>query len=65
MTKEFRVIDTGGIQLKDQPFQEEIKAQVEIAIEESDVIIFVVNGREGVTMDDEYIAKCYKDNQSL
>lgn len=57
LTKEFRVIDTGGIQLKDQPFQEEIKAQVEIAIEESDVIIFVVNGREGVTMDDEYIAK--------
>ncbi|HCY06651.1 MAG TPA: ribosome biogenesis GTPase Der [Erysipelotrichaceae bacterium] len=57
LTKEFRVIDTGGIQLKDQPFQEEIKAQVEIAIDESDVIIFVVNGREGVTMDDEYIAK--------
>lgn len=57
LTREFRVIDTGGIQLKDQPFQEEIKAQVEIAIEEADVILFVVNGREGVTYDDEYIAR--------
>lgn len=57
LTREFRVIDTGGIQLKDQPFQDEIKAQVEIAIEEADVILFVVNGREGVTYDDEYIAK--------
>ena len=57
LTKEFRVIDTGGIQLADQPFQEEIKAQVEIAIQEADVILFVVNGRDGVTADDEYIAR--------
>lgn len=57
LTRQFRVIDTGGIQLKDQPFQEEIKAQVEIAIEEADVILFVVNGREGITYDDEYIAR--------
>ncbi|MFV0480048.1 MAG: ribosome biogenesis GTPase Der [Anaerorhabdus sp.] len=56
LTKEFRIIDTGGIQLLDQPFQEEIKAQVEIAIEEADVIIFVVAGKDGVTIDDEYIA---------
>ena len=57
LTREFRIIDTGGIQLVEQPFQEEIKAQVDIAIEEADVILFVVNGREGVTADDEYIAK--------
>lgn len=57
LTKEFRVIDTGGIQIQDQPYQKEIKAQVDIAIEESDVIIFVVSGREGITSDDEYIAK--------
>lgn len=57
LTKEFRVIDTGGIQLADQPFQKEIEMQVEIAIEEADSIIFVVNGVEGVTRDDEYIAK--------
>ncbi len=57
LTKEFRVIDTGGIQLVDQPFQKEIKAQVDIAIEEADVIVLVVNGRDGVTADDEFIAK--------
>ena len=57
LTKELRIIDTGGIQLLDQPFQEEIKAQVDIAIEESDVIVFVVNGNDGITNDDTYIAK--------
>ena len=56
LTKEFRIIDTGGIQLLDEPFQKEIKMQVEIAIEEADVICFVVNGKEGMTGDDEYIA---------
>ena len=50
LTQDFRLIDTGGIQLENQPFQEEIKAQVEIAIEEADVILFVVNGRDGVTL---------------
>ena len=57
LTREFRVIDTGGIQIEDQPFQVEIKAQVEIAIEEADVILFVVNGREGCTNDDMFIAR--------
>lgn len=57
LTKDFRVIDTGGIQLLDQPFQVEIKAQVEIAIEESDVIVFVCSGKDGITNDDEYIAR--------
>lgn len=60
LTKDFRVIDTGGIQLLDQPFQEEIKAQVEIAMEEADVIVFVVSGKEGITNDDEYIANMLK-----
>ena len=57
LTKEFRVIDTGGIQLADQPFQKEIEMQVEIAIDEADSIIFIVNGKDGLTNDDEYIAK--------
>ncbi len=56
LTKEFRLIDTGGIQIADQPYQTEIKAQVEIAIEEADVIIFVVSGKTGLTDDDKYIA---------
>ena len=53
----FRLIDTGGIQLADQPYQKEIQAQVSIALEEADVIIFVVNGKFGLTDDDKYIAR--------
>lgn len=57
LTKELRVIDTGGLQIQDQPFQVEIKMQVEIALEEADVIVFVVDGMQGVTTDDQFIAK--------
>lgn len=57
LNKTFRLIDTGGIQIEDQPFAKEINMQVEIAIEEADVIIFLTNGKEGLTNDDQYIAK--------
>ncbi len=57
LTKEFRVIDTGGIQIENQPFRQEIEMQVEIAIDEADSIVFVVSGRDGLTRDDEYIAR--------
>lgn len=63
LTKEFRVIDTGGIQLADQPFQDEIKMQVEIAMEEADSIVFIVSGKEGMTQDDEYIASLLRKTQ--
>ena len=53
--KEFRVIDTGGIELKDAPFQESIKMQAEIAMEEADIIVYIGDGRVGVDHDDEYI----------
>lgn len=53
--KEFRVIDTGGIELKDAPFQESIKMQAEIAMEEADIIVYVGDGRSGVDSNDEYI----------
>ncbi|MBR2788777.1 MAG: ribosome biogenesis GTPase Der [Erysipelotrichaceae bacterium] len=57
LSKTYRMIDTGGIQIEDVPFQKEINAQVEIAIEEADVIIFLVDGRTGLSNDDEYIAR--------
>lgn len=57
LTKDFTVIDTGGIQIKNAPFQEEIRAQVEIAISEADVILFLVDGKTGLTGDDRFIAK--------
>lgn len=57
LTKDFNVIDTGGLQIADQPFQIEIKAQVEVAIEEADTVVMITNGKEGVTDDDVFIAR--------
>ena len=57
LTKEFSVIDTGGIELENASFTTQIKMQAEIAIEEADVIVFVFNGREGITKEDEYVAR--------
>ena len=57
LTKNYRLIDTGGIELTERPFQDQIRAQAEIAMEEADVIVFLCDGRSGVTVDDSYIAK--------
>lgn len=57
LTKEFTVIDTGGVEIKNAPFQVQIRAQVEIAIEEADVVLFVTDGILGVTNDDILVAK--------
>lgn len=57
LSKTYRLIDTGGVKLDNEPFQKEINAQVEIAIEEADVIIFVCDGKQGLTADDNYIAR--------
>lgn len=54
---EFNLIDTGGIDIVDQPFVEQIKEQAEIAIEEADVIVFVTSVREGITDADENVAR--------
>ena len=53
----FHMIDTGGIQLQDQPYQEEIRAQVQIAMQQADVILLVTNGEAGVSEDDRYIVQ--------
>ncbi|QNQ48574.1 ribosome biogenesis GTPase Der [Bacillus velezensis] len=54
---DFNLIDTGGIDIGDEPFLTQIRQQAEIAMDEADVIIFMVNGREGVTSADEEVAK--------
>ena len=54
----FQVIDTGGINLRSKvDFNEEIKQQAEIAIEEADTIIQVVDAHIGVTDLDKEVAK--------
>src|SRR5699024_3469339 len=57
LDKNFHLIDTGGIDLTDEPLLVKIRNQAEIAIEEADVIIFLVNGRDGITGNDEEVAK--------
>lgn len=48
----FNIIDTGGIDVGDEHFNDEIKIQAEIAIDEADVVVFVVDGKEGLTTND-------------
>ena len=48
----FNVIDTGGIDIGDDAFNKEIKMQAELAIDEADVVIFIVDGKEGITTND-------------
>ncbi len=55
--KEFAVIDTGGIDLGDEPFLAQIKDQAEIAIDEADVILFLADIESGVTDADERVAQ--------
>ncbi|MCQ2776582.1 MAG: ribosome biogenesis GTPase Der [Bacilli bacterium] len=53
--KSFSLIDTGGIEIQNRPFQEQIRTQVQIAIDEADVILFVVDGQVGITADDRMV----------
>lgn len=66
LTTTFRVIDTGGIEVGDEPLLTLVRQQAEIAIDEADVIIFIVNGQEGITGADEEVAKLlYKSNKPV
>ena len=48
----FHLIDTGGIDMGDGNFNTEIKGQAELAIDEADIVVFVVDGKEGLTTGD-------------
>lgn len=60
LTQQFYLIDTGGIQIEDQDFADEIGMQVDIAIEEADVVLYLVSAIEGVTEDDMAVARMLK-----
>ena len=63
LNHEFNIIDTGGIDIGDEPFLTQIRQQ---AIDEADVIIFMTNGRDGVTAADEEVAKIlYRSNKPV
>lgn len=66
LTNNFRLIDTGGIDLGDEPILTKVRHQAEIAIDEADVIIFMVDGKEGITAADETVAQMlYKTNKPV
>ncbi|WP_342269160.1 ribosome biogenesis GTPase Der [Spiroplasma endosymbiont of Aspidapion aeneum] len=67
ITIPFILIDTGGIVFNDDlPFSRQIKLQAQIAIEEADVILFLINYKEGITNEDEEVAKLlYKANKPI
>ena len=55
--KEFILIDTGGLEPKTNDFMlSQIKQQAQVAIDEADVILFLVDGRAGITALDEDVA---------
>ena len=54
----FTLVDTGGVEFSSEDvFQKEIREQVMLAIENANIIIFVVDGQTGVTQADEDVAK--------
>ncbi|MGE3063848.1 MAG: ribosome biogenesis GTPase Der [bacterium] len=56
--RKYLLIDTGGIEKENNtPFIKLVEEQADIAINESDVILFVIDNRQEVTSDDLYIAK--------
>ena len=60
----FTIIDTGGyVEKSDDVFQKEIDKQVNLAIEEADIIIFMVDVSDGVTGMDQTIAKLLRRSQ--
>ncbi|PJB11614.1 MAG: ribosome biogenesis GTPase Der [Flavobacteriales bacterium CG_4_9_14_3_um_filter_40_17] len=60
----FSVIDTGGyVKNSEDVFQEEIDKQVILAIEEADVILFMVDVTEGITVSDEEVASVLRKSE--
>lgn len=66
LDRDFRLVDTGGIELADRPFQEQIRMQAQLAIDEADVVVFVTDGKKGVSSDDRLVAKMlYKAHKPI
>ena len=66
LNQEFNLIDTGGIEIGDEPLLVQMRQQAEVAIDEADVIIFILNGKEGITGADEEVAKLlFKSNKPV
>ena len=58
--RDFSIIDTGGIENGSDKFTNEIKIQASLAIDEADLVLFVVDGKEGLTSDDYHVRDLLK-----
>ncbi|WP_033160858.1 ribosome biogenesis GTPase Der [[Mycoplasma] collis] len=54
--KTIKIIDTGGIEIENKPFQEQIRIQTQIAIEEAQIIVLMINGNLEIDKDDLFVA---------
>lgn len=62
--KTFHLVDTGGfVSQSEDIFEKEIRKQVEIAMEEAHLILFMVDGTTGITDQDEEMAKILRRSQ--
>ncbi|MFA6955603.1 MAG: ribosome biogenesis GTPase Der [Thermoanaerobaculia bacterium] len=62
--RRFSITDTGGLEFGDHPMSEfatEIREQAEAAIAESDLVLFVVDGPDGVVSEDRDIARALRE----
>jgi GTPase len=62
--RQFHLVDTGGLEFDEKgAFLDQIRYQVELAVEEADVILFIVDGREGLIRSDEEVAYFLRRSQ--
>ena len=61
--KHFYLIDTGGIDASKMKFNDEIKMQAEIAIKEANIVVFIVDGKEGLTANDLIVRDLLRKSQ--
>ncbi len=64
--KRFSLIDTGGISLDNNDFDKDIQMQAELAIDEADIVLFVVDGLSDIDASDIYVKDMlYKANKKV
>ena len=59
----FQIIDTGGITIEENDFKKAIKIQAEIAIKEANIIIFLIDGKNELTVEDYYISELLRKSE--
>lgn len=57
LDRHFSLVDTGGVEVENATFQTQIRQQVQLAMDEADVIVFIADGKLGVNRDDMMVAR--------